>query len=68
MRRVCIRDMDSRRAKTLWWSLVAYFRAYPPLVQGDGSNVTPTRSRDTAPRAPDTRPAGKTAWRIRIYW
>lgn len=68
MSRVCVRDVDSRRAKTLWWSLVAYFRAYPPLVQSHGDNVAPGRSAGSKPRTPGARPAGKTAWRIRIYW
>jgi len=59
---MCIQDMAPHRAQTLWWALVAYFRAYPPLVQGHGG----TRPR---PRAePQDRTVEKAMRRIRIYW
>ena len=61
---MCV-NPPSRREHPLWWALVSYFRAYPPLVQG--TDLTPR------PRARPGRPAREAATEaerlpIRIYW
>ena len=58
---MCITGSTPRRGHRLWWALVGYFRAYPPLVQGEGVGLRGHRPvRVKAPKA--ERP------RIRIYW
>lgn len=57
-------DRSSRREHPLWWALVSYFRAYPPLVQGTGLTPRPRAMRKPA------REEATEAERlpIRIYW
>lgn len=61
---MCITGSTPRRGRRLWWALVGYFRAYPPLVQGEGVGL-----RGIGAREPTTE---KAPWagrpRIRIYW
>ena len=58
---MCITAPGPRRARTLWWALVGYFRHYPPLVQGETLPAKP----DTK-RSPETPRAKRPP--IRIYW
>ena len=60
---MCVTGIASRRQR-LWWALVGYFRAYPPLVQGLGA--PPAGGRRSRSPAPDPVKAGRP--RIRIYW
>ena len=61
---MCAIDFPRRRERGLWWAMVSYFRAYPPLVQGEGVGLRGPQARRHAeadtPRV--ERP------RIRIYW
>ena len=60
---MCLTGTTSRRQR-LWWALVGYFRAYPPLIQAHGAEPD-GRRRAHGPAgggAKSERP------RIRIYW
>jgi len=65
---MCVQDMDPRRAKGLWRALLAYFRAYPPLVQSHGCDMRRARSARSELQMQGHAPTGKTRPRIRIYW
>lgn len=57
---MCVQETTPQRVQTLWWVLVSYFRAYPPLVQGHGGTRPGSQAHG--------RPVKQAAPRIRIYW